>query len=350
MSDVMQLGVQEIPVSMIRESKKALRSAQRETEGYEELVGSIRTDGLMNPIVVSARVDEQTGEEYYELVDGVQRYNAVLDCGFETVPANVIKNESEASMLRKQIIGNIHRIETRPVEYSKHLQKILALDPLLTISTLAAQLNKSSAWISQRLSLTLLNKKVAELVDEGKINLTNAYALSRLPVEEQENYVDQAMTETPGEFVPKMAERKKELDRARREGRSASPAGFVPIPRYQKMAEAKAEAENAAIAALLVRQEGISDPVAAFTLGVRWCLHLDPMSVAEGKRQWESKQAAINEKKDKAKAERMEKRAKDAEVKAARIKLETELLKSGKTNEEIKATLEAFDAEHAETN
>jgi ParB/RepB/Spo0J family partition protein len=346
MSEVLAQGVQEIAVSMVRESKQALRGAQRESEAYVELVGSIKTDGLMNPIVVCVRADAGTGEQYYELVDGVQRFNAVLDCGLETIPANVISNENEAALLRKQIVGNIHRIETKPVEYSKHLQKILALDPLLTVSVLASQLNKSSAWISQRLGLLNLDKKVAELVDDGKINLSNAYALAKLPVEEQTNFIDQAMTETPSEFVPKMGERKKELDKARREGRAASPADFVPIPRFQKLAEAKAEVDKPAIAQLLVNQEGITDPVEAFTLGVKWSLHLDPMSVAEGRRQWESKQAAINEKKEKAKADRLERRAKDAEVRSARIKLETELVKAGKTEAEVKETLAAFDAEH----
>lgn len=346
MSDVLGLGVQEIPVSAIRESKQALRGAQRESEAYEELVGSIKTDGLMNPIVVCIRQDAGTGEEFYELVDGVQRYNAVLDCGFETVPANVINGENEAALLRKQIVGNIHRIETKPVEYSKHLQKILALDPLLTVAVLASQLNKSTAWISQRLGLLNLDKKVAELVDDGKINLSNAYALAKLPVEEQTNFIDQAMTETPSEFVPKMNERKKELDKARREGRTAAPADYVPIPRYQKLADAKAEVEKPAIAVLLVGQENITDPVQAFTLGLKWAMHLDPLSIAEGKRQWEAKQAAINEKKEKAKADRMERRSKDAEVKAARIKLEVELVKAGKSEAEVKETLAAFDAEH----
>jgi ParB/RepB/Spo0J family partition protein len=306
-------------------------------------VGSIKTDGLLNPIVVCSRTDDQSGEAFYELVDGVQRYNACLDCGFETVPANVIANASEAAMLRKQIVGNIHRIETRPVEYSKHLQKVLALDPLLTVAQLASQLNKSTAWISQRMGLLHLDKKVADLVDEGKINLSNAYALARLPVEEQASFVDQAMTETPGEFVPKMADRKKELDKARREGREVSPIDFVPVARYQKMAETKAEIESAALATILVNQCSITDPIEAFTLGVKWCLHLDPLSVAEGRRQWEAKQAAINEKKDSAKADRMAKRADEATTKAARIKLEAELIKAGKSEEEIIATLVDFD-------
>lgn len=342
---VSELGVQEVMVSMVRESKKGLRTAQRESEAYLELVDSIKTHGLLNPVVVCTRSDDQD-EVFYELVDGVQRFNACLDCGLETIPANVIASDTEANMMRKQIVGNIHRIETKPVEYSKHLQKILALDPLLTVAQLASQLNKSSAWISQRMGLLNLDKKIADLVDDGKINLSNAYALARLPLEEQPNYIDQAMTETPGEFVPKMAERKKELDKARREGRSASDIGFAPVAHLRKVSELKSEMEGPSVAVILVKQTEVTNPIDGFTLGLKWALNLDPLSVAEQKRKWETKQAAINEKKEKAKTQRMEKRAKDAEIKAARIKLETELIKESKSESEIKATLAIFDKEH----
>lgn len=346
MSTVHELGVQEVPVSMIRESKKSLRSAQRDTEAYIELVGSIQQDGLLNPIVLCARTDDETGETYFELIDGVQRYNAILDCGIEVVPANVIQSQTEVDAMRKMIIGNIHRIETRPVEYTKQLQKILALEPLLTVSQLASQLNKSSAWLSQRLGLLLLETKIAELVDEGKINLSNAYALARLPVEDQVNFIDSAITETPGEFVPKIAERKRELDKARREGRRASPVDFMPVPHLRKISEIKGELDSPTMAHLIVKQSSIAEPVDGFLAGIRWCLNLDPISIAEGRRVWESKQKAIADKREAARIERQEKRQKDAELKAERIKLEVELTKEGKTEEEITEALVIFDEKH----
>ena len=194
-----RIGVQNVSVSRIHDYKDHLRGVQRETEAYAGLVDSIKEHGLLNPIVVM--IDED-GENYL-LVDGTQRFSAVCDLDWETVPANVVETRAEADLLRKQIIGNIHRIEMKPVQYSKQLQKILALDPLLTATQLASQLAKSTAWINQRLGLLHLDARVAELVDSGKINLTNAYSLSKLPPEEQVAFLDQAMTETPDEFVPK---------------------------------------------------------------------------------------------------------------------------------------------------
>jgi ParB/RepB/Spo0J family partition protein len=339
-----ELGVCTIPVSMIREAKDALRGAQRDSESYPELVDSIRSHGLLNPIVVY-HVDDPD-DEHYVLVDGTQRFAGICDAGLEEVPANVIANRGEADLLRKQIVGNIQKIETKPVEYSKQLQKIMALDPTLTVNQLGSQLNKSSAWVSQRLGLLKLDKGVAELVDDGKINLSNAYALAKLPIAEQVNHVEGAMTKTPSEFVPEITERKRELDKARREGRAVSDE-FIPVARYQKVALAKEEAEERKLALVLCRRHNVETPEDGFTLGVQWCLQIDPDSVAAGKEKYDAKLQALQARRDKAKAQRMEKRAAEAEVKAERIRIEAEAIRDGRSEDEVKALLAEFDAQHA---
>jgi ParB/RepB/Spo0J family partition protein len=341
-----EFGVQEIPVSMIRLAKDSLRDAQRENESFGELVDSIRTHGLLNPIVVYHVADDE--DEHFVLVDGTQRFAGCCDAGLEIIPANVIQNRGEADMLRKQIVGNIHRIETKPVEYSKQLQKILSLDPVLTVNQLANQLNKSSAWIGQRLGLLKLDKSVAELVDDGKINLSNAYALAKLPIEEQINHVEAAMTKTPGDFVPEISERKRELDKARREGRTASDE-YIPVPRYQKLTVAKAEVEDPKLAPVLCKRHGCETPADGFTLGVKWCMQIDPDSVAVGKEKHDAKMLAIQERREKAKASRLEKRQKEAEIKAERIRIEAEAIRDGKSEDEIKAILADFDTQYKES-
>ncbi len=162
-----------VQVSQIRENPVALRQVNRNTEAYIELVDSIRREGVLNPIVVRPMRDPQTGNEFYGLIDGLHRFTATCDAGLDTIPAH-IKSMEDAQVLVAQIIGNIHRIETRPVEYSKQLQKILIQDPLLTAASLADQLGKSTTWIADRLGLLKLDEKIGKLVDEGKINLSNA--------------------------------------------------------------------------------------------------------------------------------------------------------------------------------
>jgi len=128
-----------VSLKKIRLNPVALRDVDRESEGYLGLVDSIKSSGVLNPIVVRPIKDSETGEELYGLVDGLHRFTAAGDAGLDTIPAH-IKSMEEADILAAQIIGNIHRVETRPVEYSKQLQRILAQDPMLSMTALAAKL------------------------------------------------------------------------------------------------------------------------------------------------------------------------------------------------------------------
>lgn len=264
-------------VAQIRESDSALRSVQRDSEDYAGLVDSVREHGVLKPILVREATDPETQETFYWLIDGLQRFNACKDSGRRFIDTKVV-SMSDAEALFAQIITNIHNIETKPVEYSGQLVRILAGNPTMTVGELAAKLARGISWVSDRLGLLKLTKEIGTLVDDGKINLTSAYALAKIPVEEQTAFVDRALTLQPQEFVPLVNARKKELDEARRQGRKAGAAVFVPMPHLQKISDLKTELESATIANVLVNRTNTTNPVEAFTLGVAWALHLDPIS------------------------------------------------------------------------
>jgi hypothetical protein len=148
----------------------------------------------------------------------------------------------------------------------------------MTISDLAKKLAKSLTWVSERLGLVKLTDEIAKLVDANTINLSNAYALAKLPEEEQANFVDRAITMTPQEFVPQVNNRVKEIREAKRQGRDATKAEFTPMPHLQKLTDIKTEFAEGKVAETLVADLGITDPVEAFKLGVAWTLHMDPVS------------------------------------------------------------------------
>ena len=335
-------SLQEVPVASIRENPVALRQVNRNTEGYMELVDSIRTEGVLNPIVVRPMKDPETDEEFFGLIDGLHRFTASQDAGRETIPAHV-KSMADAQVLVAQIIGNIHRIETRPVEYSKQLQKILAQDPLLTAAQLAKQLGKSTTWISDRLGLLKIDDNISKLVDEGKINLSNAFVLAKLPKEEQVAFVDRAMTMTPQEFSATVMERKKQLDKARREGRVASSGEFVAPVHMRKLKEVRTEFEKSEIGPSLIKEHGATSTSDAFALGVAWVLHQDPTSVTVAKQKDEDRKREQQEKRDKAKSVKSKQKAEEAAIKAARLALESELLESSADEGAVKAELKKFD-------
>lgn len=330
----MATRLQEIPLSKIRENPVALRTVNRESEEYLGLVDSIRKNGVLCSISVREIKDADTGETLYGLVDGLHRFSASTDAGLDTIPAQVMEYD-DAQTLQIQIIGNIHKIETKPVEYSKQLLRMLAANPTLTLSELASQLSKTDSWLTDRLGLTKLSEDIGKLVDEDKLNLTNAYALSRLPEEEQVNFLDRALTMSPAEFAPTASARLKEIKDAARKGREAAPAEFVAVPHVRKVGELKDELTNPTIGAVLVKELKVHDPAHAFALGVAWALHMDPKSVEAAKAKDVQRKAAATEAKAARERERLQKQQKEAADKAAHI---AEQLATGKKPELAGAT------------
>jgi len=310
-----------IPIAKIRENPVALRSVNRQSEAYVGLVDSIRQRGVLNPILVREIRDPETGDTLYGLIDGLHRFSGAQDAGLSEIPAQVRAME-DAAVLEAQIISNVHRIETQPVQYSKQLMRILAQNPTLTVSELATKLAKSPSWLGERLGLVKLPDQVGALVDEGKINLSNAYALAKLAAiapDEVGNFIDRAMTQTPQEFVPTATSRIKELRDLKRQGRDATPAKFEAHPVLRKLSELKDEMTAPAVGPVLVQELGVRDPKAAFQLGVKWALQMDPATVKLREQKEADRVRALEEERSRKKAEREAEKQKKAAEEAAKI-------------------------------
>lgn len=311
-----------VPISEIRENPVALRSVSREDERYQGLVDSIRTKGFLGAITVRPKKDNETGQDYYELVDGLHRFSASKDAGLEEMNVDIVEMD-DGQTLEAQIMTNIHKIETKPVEYSKQLLRILTMNPLMTESELASKLGKSTSWIKERLGLTKIdNEDIQSLVNEGKIGLANAYALAKLPVEEMSDFVERAMTLAPDEFVPAANARMKEIREAKRQGREAGDAVFTPVAFMQKMKEVKEELEKGEVGKILT--QGLSTAEEGFQMGIKWALHLDPKSVEAQQAKDDARKAEQAEKKKQRDALKAEKKAIAAEKAAIEAKAAAE--------------------------
>lgn len=318
-----QTKLMHIPLSQIREPDQGLRKVNRETEEYQGLVESIRLKGVMNPINVRELVDPSSQETVYGLVDGLQRLTASKDAGLETIPAQVISIE-DGELMEAQILANIHKIETKPVEYSRGLLKVLENNPLMTRTELAYRLAKTPAWIGERLGLLKLTEDVGKLVDDDEIGLSNAYALAKLPPEEQVQFVDRAISMPPGQFYGVVNARVKELRDAKRQGRDAKPEEFNPVAILRSRADLLNEMEHPTVGPMMCTKYNISGADNGFNLGVRWALNLDPDSVEVQRAKDEERREELSRRKEANKLERKKKRAKEAADKAAKLQKEAE--------------------------
>jgi len=312
-----------IPLVNIRENPVALRTVNRTSEAYTGLVDSIRRNGVLNAIVVRETIDPDTGAKVYGLVDGLHRFTASQDAGRDTIPAQVLSME-DADILEAQVLANVHKVETRPVEYSKQLVRILAQKPLMPLAELASRLSKSPAWLNERLGLVKLEPSIASLVDEGKVNLSNAYAMAKLPVDEQPAFLDRSITMKPQEFIPTVNARIKEIKDAKRQGRSTAPGEFVPVAHLRKIGELKEEMESRRVGQVLMSQLNIQNPIEAFNLGVKWALHMDPASIDAARTKEDERKKSLKEAKERRDKERLEKQQREAAEKAANLQHQLE--------------------------
>jgi ParB/RepB/Spo0J family partition protein len=332
-----------VNLDLIHEPDEALRKVDKTKEEYVGLVESIRIQGVMNPITVREIQDPDTKDTIYGLVDGLQRFSASKDAGKETIPCHVISCE-DGELIEAQIMANVHKIETKPVEYSRALLKILQNNPLMSRTELANKLAKTGAWISDRLGLLKLTEAIGKLVDEEKINLSNAYALAKLPQEEQPDFIDRAMTMTPQQFTPTVNARAKEIRDAKRKGKDAAPEEFQAVPLLRTRKELVEELENPQIGPALCGEFKPKSADAAFALGVAWALTMDPRSQEFQKARDEERRAELKRKKEQSSLERKKKRAEEAAAKAAELEKEAKAAEKEEAQKKGKAAAEAATA------
>jgi ParB family chromosome partitioning protein len=167
--------VKQIPVGEIDPSPFQPRTVF-DDERIDELCQTIRTHGVIQPIVVRVRNGR------YEIIAGERRWRAVKKLGLETIPAIIREfNDSQAASIA--LIENLQREGLTAIEEAVAYQKLLDLHNL-TQESLAQRLGKSQSTIANKLRLLHLSEPVKQALMERKITERHARALLALDSEE----------------------------------------------------------------------------------------------------------------------------------------------------------------------
>jgi ParB family transcriptional regulator, chromosome partitioning protein len=156
-------------------------------ESLEELAASIRTQGLMQPIVVRPR--PQGG---YELIAGERRWRAARLAGLQRIAA-VIKDVSDEQASAMALIENIQREDLSPLEEAFALAR-LRDEFELTQQQVADAVGKSRVAVTNLLRLLNLAPSVRDLLQSGALEMGHARALVTLPPLDQERLAQQVAT------------------------------------------------------------------------------------------------------------------------------------------------------------
>jgi len=140
-------------------------------EKLEELTDSIRTHGVLQPLVVTRL---ETGK--YELIAGERRLQAARRAGLTTVPIVLRGATGEEEKLELAIIENIQRHDLNPIEEAKAYLR-LTDEFGLHQDEVAKKMGKSRPTVSNTLRLLTLPVEIQRAIIEQKISEGHAKAL-----------------------------------------------------------------------------------------------------------------------------------------------------------------------------
>jgi ParB family chromosome partitioning protein len=144
-------GYQEIAVHLIEPSPYQVRR-EIPAEQLSELAESIRSEGLLQPIVV-----RRNGEKY-QLIAGERRWRAFQQLSLKVIPARIAE-ASNASAAALGLIENLQREGLNPIEEA-HGYASLVRDFDLTQETAAERVGKSRASVANSLRLLSLDPEI----------------------------------------------------------------------------------------------------------------------------------------------------------------------------------------------
>lgn len=338
------LDAREVNVDEIQTAPGALRECNQQTEEFRNMVDSVADKGILQPLTVRTVIDPETKQEYLELIDGLQRLTAAREAGLETVPCTV-QNIKDDEVLLMQVVHNLQRIQTKPIEFSNALRAMLNADLSLKIGDLANKLNYSIGWIEKLLNLRKLTETATRLTQSGDISASNAIELTSLPEQYQDAELENAQTMTAPEFTSHVKNLKKEISKSKREGRDPE-FGFEPVAALRKKSEIEAEMKTGEFASRMAATGDIKSVEDAILVGVAWCLKLDPEGKEEQIQAHKEKEEKAKRKREETKKQRIEKKAQRAELQKRRASLEAKLFEEGASEEDTKAALQKFDEEN----
>jgi ParB family chromosome partitioning protein len=141
----------------------------------EELAQSIRTNGVIQPLLVR-RVEGR-----FEIVAGERRWRAAQRAGLLKVPI-VLREVDDDHLLQIALIENIQRDDLNPIEEAQAYRRLID-EHQLSQEALSAAVGKDRATIANYLRLLRLPAEIRSEITSGAISMGHARALVSLPDE-----------------------------------------------------------------------------------------------------------------------------------------------------------------------
>lgn len=179
--------VVKLPLDLIRPGQAQMRRVF-DAQALDDLAESIRSAGLIQPVVVRTLAD---GE--YELLAGERRWRAAQRAGWQDIPAIVRDDIDDQEAVVLGLIENLQRESLTPMETANGLKE-LSSQLNLTHAEAADRIGKSRVYVTNFLRLLNLCDAVQQQVNAGELSMGHARALATLPATEQLRWAHQCIS------------------------------------------------------------------------------------------------------------------------------------------------------------
>ncbi len=179
-AEALPQGLQLIEISRIKPNPDQPRQTFSE-ESIEELAGSIKEKGVLQPIIVSKKADD------YVLICGERRLRAATKCGLGKIPA-IIKDIAPQEFLEWGLIENIQREDLNPLEEAQAYQKLIEQNAM-SQEAVAKRVGKNRVTVANMVRLLRLPEPVREMLAIGSLSSGHARALLGLLTPEHQRHL-----------------------------------------------------------------------------------------------------------------------------------------------------------------
>lgn len=197
----------------------------------QELAQAIRSQGVIEPLVVRPVATDDGAAARYELVAGERRWRAARIAGLSVVPV-VVRELDDHAALEMSLVENLLREDLNPVDEAHGFERLVRSFGM-SHDQVAARIGKSRPHVSNAIRLLDLPPAVLEMLERGELSAGQARPLLAIASAEAQTVAARRITE--GRISARGAE---ELAGAARRARGGAARGAAAVdPNLAALAE-----------------------------------------------------------------------------------------------------------------
>jgi ParB family chromosome partitioning protein len=173
-----------LPLDVLQRGRYQPRS-HLDQEALNELAASIRSQGVVQPIVVRPiEASTPSGGQRYEIVAGERRWRAAQIAQLADIPA-IVRDIPDETAISVALIENIQREDLNPLEEARALERLIS-EFSMTHQQAAEAVGRSRAAVSNLLRLLDLAPEVGDQLEARALEMGHARALLGLTTRRQQ--------------------------------------------------------------------------------------------------------------------------------------------------------------------